>query len=299
MHRVVAVVRAALALASVCVVLVGLHSVGDGALAAPPVDVEEFGSWLRSRDPLVASAALFRVIALGASWYLAGACVLGLVAQLTRLRVLSAAVRAVTTPAVRRLTHGVVGVSLLTATTTPMTPAFAADQPTQRGSVTSSTEPDGDVPTLPALEAGRSVLGRPSAADGSATGRSALGADGFDRLPRMASRPFRPLSGASTPPAAPQLPDEGGASPSPGPPTDDREHVVEPGESFWTIAADVVSRRGSGSATTGEISSYWLRLVDTNRRRLVDVDDPDLVLPGQRLILPEHTTGGVVEDAQS
>jgi nucleoid-associated protein YgaU len=31
---------------------------------------------------------------------------------------------------------------------------------------------------------------------------------------------------------------------------------------------------------------YWAQLVDANRDRLVDPDDPDLLLPGQVLVLP-------------
>ena len=34
------------------------------------------------------------------------------------------------------------------------------------------------------------------------------------------------------------------------------------------------------------MAAYWRRLIEANRGRLVDPDDPDLVLPGQRFVLP-------------
>ena len=59
------------------------------------------------------------------------------------------------------------------------------------------------------------------------------------------------------------------------------EWVVEPGDSFWSIAARLVE--------TGEepaIARYWLRLIDANRSRLVAPDNPDLIHPGLTLALP-------------
>lgn len=62
--------------------------------------------------------------------------------------------------------------------------------------------------------------------------------------------------------------------------------TVEPGDSFWTIAeealADALGRPPSGA----EVHPYWRRLVEANRARLVDADDPDLLHAGQVLELP-------------
>lgn len=59
-------------------------------------------------------------------------------------------------------------------------------------------------------------------------------------------------------------------------------HVVVAGESFWTIAEQVVAER----ALQVPVASYWRLLVEANRDRLVDRTDPDLIHPGQELVLP-------------
>jgi nucleoid-associated protein YgaU len=44
----------------------------------------------------------------------------------------------------------------------------------------------------------------------------------------------------------------------------------------------------SGDATDDErvVARYWRSLVDANRDRLVVAGDPDLIFPGQQLVLP-------------
>lgn len=69
--------------------------------------------------------------------------------------------------------------------------------------------------------------------------------------------------------------------PDPGVPIAGR-HVVRVGESFWTIAEQVVRER----SLPVPVASYWRLLVEANRDRLVDSTDPDLIHPGQELVLP-------------
>ena len=86
---------------------------------------------------------------------------------------------------------------------------------------------------------------------------------------------------------APPAPEPAPAPPAPAPPpaAAANEWVVAPGESFWSIAEDVV-----GAGTTAEITAYWRTLIDANRDRLV-TPDPDLVLPGQVFVLPPVSSG--------
>jgi hypothetical protein len=56
--------------------------------------------------------------------------------------------------------------------------------------------------------------------------------------------------------------------------------VVRPGDSLWTIAAHLL---GPGADDT-EVAAAWHRLHAANRSR---VGDPDLIHPGQRLLVPE------------
>ena len=123
---VVGVLRGMVIAAAFGVVLLGLHAAGDGVLATPPTDVDGFAAWLRARDPLIATVALLRVVALAISWYLAGVSLLTLLSRLTGLRVLAVVASSLSTPAVHRLTHGAVGMSLVAAIAAPTAPALAS-----------------------------------------------------------------------------------------------------------------------------------------------------------------------------
>lgn len=60
------------------------------------------------------------------------------------------------------------------------------------------------------------------------------------------------------------------------------EHVVQPGDHFWSIAEQVVAERGLDTS----VATYWNALVEANRQILIDPDNPDLLHPGQVLRLP-------------
>jgi nucleoid-associated protein YgaU len=63
------------------------------------------------------------------------------------------------------------------------------------------------------------------------------------------------------------------------------EWVVAPGESFWSIAEEVV-----GDAPAGDVETYWRSLIEANRDRLVS-PSPDLIRPGQVFVLPPVSSG--------
>jgi nucleoid-associated protein YgaU len=62
--------------------------------------------------------------------------------------------------------------------------------------------------------------------------------------------------------------------------------TVKSGECFWSIAQSVMSDRLGRAPTDAEIVPYWRRLIDTNRRDLVNAGDPDLIVPGQVFTIP-------------
>jgi nucleoid-associated protein YgaU len=70
--------------------------------------------------------------------------------------------------------------------------------------------------------------------------------------------------------------------PTAPPPVD--EWVVVPGDSFWSIAEEVVGERLGRPGSEAEVTAYWGRLVEANRPNLA-TGDPDLIYPGQRLEL--------------
>jgi nucleoid-associated protein YgaU len=83
----------------------------------------------------------------------------------------------------------------------------------------------------------------------------------------------------------------GPAPPGPAPPAADATTwVIEPGDSFWSIAEDVVARPDQPTPPERDVARYWRRLVDANRDRLVDPGNPDLLMTGQTLMLPGRSS---------
>lgn len=101
--------------------------------------------------------------------------------------------------------------------------------------------------------------------------------------PRLEAIDEDPPAGVDSAPGADQLPPPLAIElvPDPGTPIAGR-HVVVAGESFWSIAEQVVTER----ALPVPVASYWRLLVEANRDRLVDRADPDLIHPGLELVLP-------------
>lgn len=73
---------------------------------------------------------------------------------------------------------------------------------------------------------------------------------------------------------------------APEAPTDPARIVVVPGDSLWSIAERTTSTRLGHRARDHETAPYWRTLIEANRHRLVDPSDPDLIHPGQELLLP-------------
>jgi nucleoid-associated protein YgaU len=62
-------------------------------------------------------------------------------------------------------------------------------------------------------------------------------------------------------------------------------HEVRRGDSLWCIAATTLARRTGERPTSGEIVRFWPTIHQANRD--IIGDDPNLILPGQRLTIPE------------
>lgn len=85
----------------------------------------------------------------------------------------------------------------------------------------------------------------------------------------------------AAPDPAPTTPNVEGPPPAAVPDT----ITVADGDSFWSIAEDVVTASGN-APTVDAVTSYWASLVDANVDQLVDAGNPDLLLPGQVLTVP-------------
>jgi nucleoid-associated protein YgaU len=62
-------------------------------------------------------------------------------------------------------------------------------------------------------------------------------------------------------------------------------YTVVAGDNFWSIATGVIASHRT--ATPSEIGPYWLRLIAANADRLIERGNPNLIRPGQELIIPE------------
>jgi resuscitation-promoting factor RpfA len=71
----------------------------------------------------------------------------------------------------------------------------------------------------------------------------------------------------------------------------DKTWRVAPGESFWSIAAEVLTEAHGGHIPADrDIARYWRVLITANHDRLVVGGDPDILLPGQELLVPAPTS---------
>ena len=107
-------VRDALALATwvafLVAALVGLHALGRGPLAAPPLD--DVAAWFERRDAPTAVFAVLRLALVGVAWYLLVSTLLATVLRIARADAAAGVVEACAPAPVRRLVRAAVGLSL-------------------------------------------------------------------------------------------------------------------------------------------------------------------------------------------
>ena len=70
------------------------------------------------------------------------------------------------------------------------------------------------------------------------------------------------------------------AAPGPG------SWTVRPGDHFWRVATEVLTSARGRSPGDRETTAYWRQMVEANRSRLADPDNPDLLFPGQVIEVP-------------
>jgi len=68
-------------------------------------------------------------------------------------------------------------------------------------------------------------------------------------------------------------------------------YTVRAGDSLWRIAEQHLTRELDRVPSSAELMPYWRALIEANHTSLPDPDDPDLILPGQRLTVPPLLAG--------
>ena len=231
-----------------------LHARGAGTLSIPMTSGQEMSAWLDRTRPEVMALALVRLLALAAGWYLS-ACTLALALTrpLGRTRVAAAVARA--TPGVlRRLVSGGGSLGLAAGTFLGALPSPGvgplAPTPAAASAIDALQNPGPETATMT-----RGDRDTPTAV--------------MTRLP--AEQPLaRPAP----------TPDRRTAAALPS------SWTVAAGDSFWSIAAQTVSP-AAREPSDDAVLSYLRRLVEANRSLLHDPGNPDLLVPGQELVLPD------------
>lgn len=224
----------------------GLHLLGSGSLAAPPLmgGSRALQRWLEAHQPAAGTFAVFRLCALAVGWYLLATTVVAVVLRVSGADRAAAVADALSLPGTRRLVRAVAGLSLAASAVTAATSLTAAPGP-----------------------AGASPLGDP---DAGVTMR---------RLPDESGVVMPPPPDEEV--VMRRLPDEPAAATPP-----EHHRTVRAGDHFWSVAEEVLAGAWGRSPTDGETAPYWSRLVEANRHRLVDRDNADLLFPGQLLEVP-------------
>lgn len=99
---------------------------------------------------------------------------------------------------------------------------------------------------------------------------------------RSANTPTSTPTTAPTPPTERPAPPESTAS-------QDTTVVVRPGDNLWTIARGALDK-GTRVIAPAEIAPYWQRVIAANAATLRS-HDPNLIFPGERVVLPHDTDG--------
>lgn len=224
-----------------------LHLAGTGDLAAPPLDSPAgVVDWVDAREPATAALALVRLLAELAVWYVLGVSALHVLAGALHRRGAHRVADTLAVPAVARMIRAGLGVGLAAAAT--LQPAVAGASG-RVGTIAMDTE--SRTPTTTAVMA-------------PATGTATMQPSPMP-APSPAPAPVTPPAPTAAPPTA---------------------WAVSAGESFWTIAEEVLGEAWARTPTDAEVDPYWRQLVERNRARLADPDDPSLLHPGQVLELP-------------
>jgi len=67
------------------------------------------------------------------------------------------------------------------------------------------------------------------------------------------------------------------------------EWLVQPGDHLWSIAEHTMAE-AFGDPSPHRIARYWIDIIELNRDRLPDPENPSLIHPGFRVSLPDLPT---------
>lgn len=250
-----------------CLVL--LHRIGHGVLATPPWrEPSRWQSWLDDIGPAAAFASIMRVGALVTAWYLAAVTMLGITVRIAHVRAGRRILDRLTIAPLRRLLASWV------ATTTAAL-AFTLPLPVARAGPPSPAPAPRPIVLLQVVSTDSAPPSVLLTVDDPLPGPQTISTE-----PPTPTRLIQLAPHATSPPSV--------APPRPLPAT----VIVKPGDNFWSVARFLLSDDRGHPPEPTLLANYWRRLVDANRDRLVHADAPDLLFPGQELVVPPWTASG-------
>ncbi len=250
--------RQALALGGMALVAAcSLHLVGGGVLAPPPLT--GVPAWIHDSDPAVVAMTLLRLLVLATCWYIVAGCgcalaaaLVGRTLPLTRLvppLLLRVGVGATTTG----LAMGLIAPGMTRSGPGVVTVAAAPSQPPP-------SEPPPAEPLLPTTSAPTITASPPTTI-------------GLASIESTQTPPPPILLPVVSTPALREAPVD--------------SWTVRRGDHLWSIAEETLRDHWGRETTESETATYWRLVIDHNRDRLVDPDEPDLIHAGQVLLLPD------------
>lgn len=274
------------------------------ALPSLPLDRTGAAATFAEADPLALAIALLRLVALAVGTGLLAVTALGVAVRCCGAARLRIQLDRWTPPGIRRLLDGALGVGLAASIGVSAVPAGAQAGDPPPAATTIQRLPDAPSTTLRRLAADDTAASPAAAPPGMSLRRLPDGQPAPPRgpPPSAVDPPAAPLATPSPTPAAgpgptpeapraaPTAPPATVATAVPSAPVHASdavaEVVVRPGESFWLLAERHEAHRLGRQPTEAEVGACWQELVALNRHRLAVPGDPDLLFPGQRLILP-------------
>ena len=281
-----------------------LRRLGAGSLATPALDRP--GDWVGWADRVGAATAAFavlRLVCLVATAYVAVCVLIGLVASRSRHARVRRFAQLICLPPVRRLLEGMLGVGIgvgalgavagpvAVAGAVPAGPGWAGAAAPTRSAVPAMVERTAITgPAMRAVVSGEvppaaaplMTLRAASPSTAPTMTLRATGTDGADGA-APSSAPVDPAQ--ESPPPTPALPAGEPAEGALGT-GQAADYVVEAGDHFWRIAERTIAAALGREPVEAEVGAYWRRLVDANVDRLSDPTNPDLLFPGQAVVLP-------------
>lgn len=287
-------IRLAVWTAGLLVVARLLVAAGAESLSVPLTSLDDLSVWLSETPPADMAMALLRLAALGTTGYLLAVTVLAVVARVVRARGLAAAVDWISPGVVRRVVAGGSGIGLALGAVVGSLPSPDLAPSPDHSTVASASPPAGSAPSVATMSRLPDDTATMTRIDGSAPPTATMtrldpaivavpppAAPPVDTTPAGAARAAYGADGDAVPALTPTAPVA-----STVPEIDPTSWVVEPGDSLWSIAEEVVTPPGGPAPGERVVSRYWRRLVEANRAQLVDPGNADLLVPGQRLVVP-------------